>query len=163
VISPGDNVLKQWLAVMAPSILCTFALRCIMALVRDIWSVWLDPAVTRCYIKTSGILRTHLLHSNAGSLLTGDDDPSGKQPPARPPGAPRPARLASPTACVAVQPPRLAGPVFEGAQLLPQEAVAGEGAEDARSPACNGREGEPLPRTGHCLLLGVHQEIVLPA
>jgi hypothetical protein len=105
--------------------------------------------------KTSRILRTHLLHSNAGSLLTGDDDPSGKQPPARPPGAPRPARLASPTACVAVQPPRLAGPVFEGAQLLPQEAVAGEGAEDARrrtsmSPACNGREGELRPRTGHC-------------
>jgi hypothetical protein len=36
---------------MNPSILCTFALRCIMALVCDIWSVWLDPAVTYCYIR----------------------------------------------------------------------------------------------------------------
>jgi hypothetical protein len=122
---------------------------------------WLDTLL----YKTSLVLWTHRTCSIHVSLLTRDDGPSGKP---RPPGAPRPAGLAAPTACAAVQPPRPARPVPGGAQLLPQEAVAGEGAEDARrrtsmSPACNGREGELLPRAGHCWLLGVHQEIVLPA
>jgi hypothetical protein len=99
--------------------------------------------VCTCSIQVSG--------EAAESLLSGGDESSGE--PSRPPGAPapRPARLAAPAAREAVRPRRPPCPVPGGAQLLPQEVVAGdsEGAQDAQprrpvSPAWASREGELL-------------------